>query len=69
MSQMVGHTQLSGNNLLILMDASKLLSYMKTLGSLAGNSQLKTISSLASNVDGMLVGFFWRKLAGMNLKL
>ena len=55
-SQMVGHTQLSGNNLLILMDASKLLSYMKTLGSLAGNSQLKTISSLASNVDGMLVG-------------
>lgn len=38
------------------MDASKLLSYMKTLGSLAGNSQLKTISSLASNVDGMLVG-------------
>lgn len=55
-SQMVGHTQLSGNNLLILMDASKLLSYMKTLGSLAGNSQLKTISSLVSNVDGMLVG-------------
>lgn len=55
-SQMVGQTQLSGNNLLILMDASKLLDYMKTLGALSGDSKLKTISSLASNVDGMLVG-------------
>lgn len=55
-SQMVGQTQLSGNKLLILMDASKLLSYVKTLGSLSGDSRLATISSLASNVDGMLVG-------------
>ncbi len=55
-SQMVGKTQLDGNNLLIVMDASKLLTYMKTIGSLSGNSTLKTASSLASNVDGMLVG-------------
>lgn len=54
--QMIGQTQLSGNSLLILMDASKLLGYMKTLGSLSGDSRLKTVSSLASNVDGMLVG-------------
>lgn len=54
--QMVGKTQLDGNNLLIVMDASKLLSYMKTLGKLSSNSTLSTASSLASHVDGMLVG-------------
>ncbi len=54
--QVAGKTQLDGNSLVIVMDATKLLSYMQTLGSLSGNSTLSTLSSLSSNVDGMLVG-------------
>jgi hypothetical protein len=45
-----------GNDLLIVMDASKLLSYMKTIGSLSGNSTLKTASSLLGSMDGMQCG-------------
>lgn len=55
-SQIVGTTQLSDNDLLIVMDASKLLKYVNVLGKVAGNSTLKTASSLLSNMDGMECG-------------
>lgn len=54
--QFVGTTQIDGSDLLIVMDASKLLKYANTLGSLTGNTALKTAGSLLSSMDGMEVG-------------
>lgn len=54
--QIVGTTQLDGNDLLIVMDASKLLSFANTLGSLTGNSLLKSAGNLLGSMDGMEVG-------------
>lgn len=55
-SQIVGTTQLDGNNLLIVMDASKLLKYINVLGDISQNSTLKTATSLLSNMDGLECG-------------
>lgn len=55
-SQIVGTTQLDGNNLLIVMDASKLLSYVNMLGSYTQNSTLKTAASLIGSMDGLECG-------------
>ena len=54
--QMIGTTQLDGNDLLIVMDASKLLTYVKVLGTLSGSSSLKTATSLLGSMDGMQCG-------------
>lgn len=59
--QMIGTTQLSGNKLQIVMDASSLLKYGKTLGSLTGNSTVSTIGSLLSGYDGLQVGITLEK--------
>lgn len=55
-SQIIGTTQLDGNNLLIVMDASKLLQYVNVLGSVAQNSTLKTAAALVSSMDGLECG-------------
>lgn len=55
-SQVVGTTQVDGNNLLIVMDASKLLKYVNVLGSISQNSTLKTASSLIGSMDGLECG-------------
>ena len=55
-SQIVGTTLLDGNNLLIVMDASKLLQYVNVLGSLSSNSTLQTATSLLSSMDGLECG-------------
>lgn len=55
-SQVVGTTQLDGKNLLIVMDASKLLAYMKVVGALSNDATLKTASSFIGSMDGMLCG-------------
>lgn len=54
--QLVGTTQVVDGDLLMVMDASKLLTFMKTAGSLTGNSTLKTLGSLAGSMDGMKCG-------------
>lgn len=54
--QFVGTTQLDGNDLLIVMDASKLLSLASTVGKMTGNSLLSTASTLLNSFDGMQVG-------------
>lgn len=54
--QIVGTTQLDGNDLLIVMDASKLLKYANVIGALTGNSALKPIGSAVSSLDGMEIG-------------
>jgi hypothetical protein len=54
--QMIGTTQMIGNDLLIVMDASRLLKYAKTVGALTGNSTLNTVGSLVSSYNGLQVG-------------
>ncbi len=54
--QIVGTTQIDGSDLLIVMDASKLLKYANVLGSLTGNSLLSTAGNLLSSMNGMEVG-------------
>ena len=54
--QLVGTTQVDGNDLLIVMDASKMLTYLKAIGSISGNASLKTATSLLGSMDGMLCG-------------
>ena len=55
-SQVIGTTQLDGNNLLIVMDASKLLKYVNVLGGITQNSMLETATSLLSSMDGLECG-------------
>lgn len=55
-SQIIGTTQLDGNNLLIVMDASKLLKYVNVLGDISQNSTLKTATSLLGSMDGLECG-------------
>lgn len=59
--QLVGTTQLSGNDLLIVMDASKLLKYTSVISSMTGNTTLKTLGSLIGSTDGMQVGLKFDK--------
>ena len=54
--QLVGTTQVDGNDLLIVMDASKMLTYLKAICSFSGNASLKTATSLLGSMDGMLCG-------------
>lgn len=54
--QLLGTTQLDGNSLLIVMDASKLLKFASVLGSLSKNSMLNSATSLLSSMDGMECG-------------
>lgn len=60
-SQVVGTTQIDGNSLLIVMDASKLLKYASVLGKLSQSSTLKTASSLLGSMDGMECGLKLKK--------
>lgn len=55
-SQIAGTTQLDGNDLIIVMDVSKLLTLANTLGSLSSNSTLKTAASLIGGMKGMECG-------------
>ena len=56
LKQLVGTTQLDGNDLLIVMDVSKLLKYAGSLGQLTGNSTISSLGSLLGSYDGMEVG-------------
>ncbi len=55
-SQIVGTTQIDGNDLLIVMDATKLLKYVKILGSLSQNTALKGATTILGNMKGMECG-------------
>ncbi|MCF0187065.1 MAG: DUF4923 family protein [Bacteroidaceae bacterium] len=54
--QFVGTTQFSGNNLVIVVDASKLLNMAQTVSSSSNNSQLSAISSIIKGFSGMKLG-------------
>lgn len=59
--QLIGTTQLNGDKLQIVMDASKLLKYGKTIGSLVGTTTSNTIGSLISSYDGLQMGLTLEK--------
>ena len=61
LQQLVGKTELDGNNLLIVMDASKFMKYAGTLGKLTGNATISTLSSILGSYDGMQVGLRFAK--------
>lgn len=60
-SQFVGTTQIDGDNLLIVMDASKLLKYVNALGQYSNDSKLKAATSLLGGMDGMECGLLLKK--------
>ncbi len=60
-SQILGTTQLDGNSLLIVMNASKLLKFASAVGKVSGNSMLSTAGSLLSGMDGMECGVRLKK--------
>jgi len=60
-SQFVGTTQIDGDCLLIVMDASKLLKYVNALGQYSNNSKLKAATSLLGSMDGMECGLLLKK--------
>ena len=49
-------TQVSGDNLMFVTDATKLLTLFQTLGSTSTNSKLATVTSLMKKVKGMQCG-------------
>lgn len=49
-------TQLEGNTLMFVTDATKLLELVKTIGSSSSNTSLKTVTSLMKSVNGMQAG-------------
>ena len=60
--QILGTTQIDGNSLLIVMDATKLLNFVSTTGAMYKKSMLGTISSYLSGVEGMECGVRLEKL-------
>lgn len=60
-SQLVGATQLDGDNLLIVMDMSKLLKYVDALKQYTSNSSIKTAMSLLGSMDGMECGLMLKR--------
>lgn len=52
---------LSGNDLTLLFNADKLLKFLTTISSISDNTTLKAINKLASEYDGMLLGFDLKK--------
>jgi len=54
-------TQLEGNQLLFVTDASKLLDFVKNISSKSSNSSIKTITKLMDNVTGMQAGLTMKK--------
>ncbi|MCF0202678.1 MAG: DUF4923 family protein, partial [Bacteroidaceae bacterium] len=59
--QFIGTTQLSGNDLVIVVDATKILSFAQTVASSSSNSTLSSISSLTKNIKGMKAGLKLKK--------
>ena len=54
-------TVLAGDNLTLLFNADKLLSFLTKVASLSSNATLQSISSLANQYDGMKLGFDLKK--------
>ena len=60
-SALTAHVVLSGNELTLLFNADKLLKFLSTVSSISSNTTLKAINKLASEYDGMMLGFDLKK--------
>ena len=49
-------TQIEGNQLMFVTDATKLLTFFKNIGSKSTNSSIKTVTTLMKSVNGMQAG-------------
>ena len=54
-------TVLAGDNLTLLFNADKLLSFLTKVASLSSNATLQSLSNLANQYDGMKLGFDLKK--------
>lgn len=54
-------TQIENGELMFVTDASKLLDFVKKIGSSSSNSNIKTITSLMKSVDGLQAGLTLKK--------
>ena len=54
-------TQIDGKDMQFVTDATKLLNLFKTMGAKSTNSNIKTVTSLMKNVNGMQAGVTLRK--------
>lgn len=54
-------TQIDGQDMQFVTDATKLLNFFKTLGAKSTNSSVKTITNLMKNVKGMQAGITLHK--------
>ena len=54
---MSGYATKTTNGISLLFDQKKLLNFIKTIGSLKGNSTLSALGTIANNYDGLRVGF------------
>ena len=54
-------TVLAGDNLTLLFNADKLLSFLTKVASLSSNSTLQSLSQLANQYDGLMLGFDLKK--------
>ncbi len=52
-----GFTKKNSDGIAVLFESKKILTLVKTLSALSGNSTLSTIGDLSSNYDGVRVGF------------
>lgn len=58
---LTAHVVLSGNELTLLFNADKLLKFLSTISSVSNNSTLQAVNKLASQYEGMMLGFDLKK--------
>lgn len=61
LAKMTANVVLSDDQLSLLFNADKLLDFLSKLSSISSNSTLQTLSSLAEQYDGMMMGFELKK--------
>lgn len=61
LTTMTAHVVLSNDGLSLLFDADKLLDFLTKLSAVSQNTTLQTLNKLASQYDGMMLGFELKK--------
>ncbi|WP_293674519.1 DUF4923 family protein [uncultured Parabacteroides sp.] len=61
LTTMTAHVVLSNDELSLLFDADKLLDFLTKLSAVSKNTTLQTLNKLASQYDGMMLGFELKK--------
>lgn len=60
-TELTAHVVLSGDQLTLLFNADKLLKFLSTISSVSNNSTLQAVNKLASEYNGMMLGFDLKK--------